>query len=312
MKRFIKFSMLAIAIFILFFIGFFLWGSSANLSEEESSKLTINNHDQDISNDTIHSIVTYNIRHLMGLPQDNSARNEMFYTTNFNNAATLLSAINPDIIAFQDIDFNAKRSYKKNQSEQFATLGYNYVAEAVYWDKKHIISPYWPISKQLGKVISGLAVISKFSIQEQQRIVLKNDVSMPFYKKKFYQDRIVQVVQLTINKNPVVIINVHLENSSKSVRTTQFKYVLDLFKKYSSTYPTILLGDFNSPVNEKNALIKQLFELDNIGYAAYKNLDYIFYNKNAIEIIESRVLEEFNAIANHVPVLMNFKLNKNI
>ncbi len=308
MKRIFKILMVFLFLTMLFGILFIFWAKSSSLSEKESSVVTTNNVTTPIVNDSIYSIMTYNIGHLSGLYTDTSAKSPLFYEDNFNESSKLFKAINPSIIAFQDIDFNSSRSYKTNQSQEFAKLGYNYIAEAVYWDKNYIPAPYWPLSKQTGKVVSGQSIISRLPIESQERIVLENELNLPFYKKIFRQDRIAQIVKLKIDNKIVVLINVHLEDASKSARVTQFNYVLNLFNEYSKNHPTILLGDFNSSIKKSEAFVHKLLEMQDIGHSVYKNLDYIFYNKRSIDMVSSKVLDEFTGIANHLPILMHFKL----
>ncbi len=309
MKSYLIKIMLFFIIVGLLGMLFFLWASSSSLSKEDTTKISTNSLDQRVASDSTFSVLTYNIGHLSGLYTDTSVKNKDFYATSLKKISEKLSSENPDIIAFQDIDFDSKRSFHVNQPAAFGELGYNHLAQAVYWDKRRILSPYWPISKQTGKVLSGLAVLSKYEILNHDRLTLADNLSLPFYKKAFRQDRIAQVVQLDLKGVTLTLINVHLEDYSKSAREPQFSYVVDLFKKHAKKTPTILLGDFNSSIKKDDALIHSLFNMPDVGYANYKNLDYILFTKNSIKMIDSRVANEFEGLANHVPVLLEFTLN---
>jgi len=82
------------------------------------------------------------------------------------------------------------------------------------------------------------------------------------------------------------------------------------------------VGDFNSDIKFKNASITPIINSPNIGIAAYKSpypntfssikpikrIDYIFYNKNFIEEVSSRILNEMGDASDHLPLMMYFKL----
>jgi len=231
--------------------------------------------------------------------------------------------LNPDIIAFQEIDFDASRSYHVNQEEEISKLGFNYRAQTINWDKRYLPFPYWPISMHYGKVVSGQSIISKYPLKEQQRIVLQRVADAPFHRDAFYLERLAQVVKVVLNGKEVVLINVHLEAFEAATRAKQLEEVLEIFNKYKDRYPTILLGDFNSKARDENAVIQKIFAMKDVGNAAFdmnnlgntfnskdpfERIDYIFYTKNSIEYISGKVLNQFGQASDHLPVEMKFKL----
>jgi endonuclease/exonuclease/phosphatase family metal-dependent hydrolase len=174
-----------------------------------------------------------------------------------------------------------------------------------------------------GKVISGQSIISKYPLKEQERIVLSRVADEPFYRTVFYLERLAQVVKVTLNTKEVVLINIHLEAFDKPTRVKQFEEVLQIFNRYKDTYPTILLGDFNSSATDETAIIQKLFTINEIGNAAfdlqnlektfdsknpYQRIDYILYTKNSIEYVSGKVLNEFEQASDHLPIFMEFKL----
>ncbi|WP_298782501.1 endonuclease/exonuclease/phosphatase family protein [uncultured Polaribacter sp.] len=319
MKRFLKLLFRFLLLLIIAFVIFFFWGSSPNLEESEYEKLVTNSYPSKIDNDSVFSIVTYNIGYLSGMTNNLPVAKPK----NLQKVLTETKKTNPDIIAFQEIDYNASRSYKVNQQNEIAKLGYNYVAEAVNWDETYVPFPYWPFSMHFGKVISGQSIISKYPLKEHQRIVLERVADAPFYRDAFYIERLAQVVKVVLNDTEIVVINVHLEAFDKPTRVHQFEEVLQIFNKYKDDYPTILLGDFNSRARNKSAIIQKMFAINTIGNAAFnaanisntfdtkdpfERIDYIFYTKNSIEYVSGKVLNEFGTASDHLPVLMNFKL----
>jgi endonuclease/exonuclease/phosphatase family metal-dependent hydrolase len=324
MKRFLKLIFRFLLLFIVAFIIFFFWGSSPTLDEADYQNLRTNTYDAKIENDSVFGIVTYNIGYLSGMTNNRSIEKpKELFDNNLQKVLTETKKVNADIIAFQEIDYNADRSYKVNQQNEIAKLGYNYVAETVNWDETYVPFPYWPPSMHFGKVVSGQSIISKYPLKEHQRIVLERVADAPFYRDALYLERLAQVVKVVLNNQEIVVINIHLEAFDAQTRANQFKEVLTVFNKYKNDYPTILLGDFNSRARDKDAVVQQLFTMKDLGNAAFdkenlantfdtkkpfERIDYIFYTKNSIEYISGKVLNEFGQASDHLPILMNFKL----
>jgi len=324
MKKSFKFLLRFIALLIIAAVVFFFWASSPTLEENEYAKLIELEHNIVPDNDSIFSIITYNIGYLSGMTNNLPvAKPKELFEKNLEKVLLETAKVNPDIIAFQEIDFNASRSYNVNQQNKIAGLGYNYIAKTVNWDETYVPFPYWPPSMHFGKMVSGQSILSKYPLKDHQRIVLERVADNPFYRDALYLDRLAQVVTVVVNGKEVVIINIHLEAFDKKTREKQLASVIRLFQKYAATNPTILLGDFNSDPSYKDAVIKKVFELPNVGNAAFFNekyeltfnsknpferLDYIFYTTNSIEYVNGKVLKQFEDASDHLPVEMQFKL----
>ncbi len=326
MKRFLKYFFNFLLLSAIAFIIFFFWASSSTLEEEDYSKLTTVESAVLTKNDSIFSIVTYNIGYLSGMTNNLPvAKPKELFDENLQKVLKETKKINPDIISFQEIDYDASRSYHINQEEEIANLGYAFRAKTVNWDERYLPFPYWPISTHFGKVVSGQSIISKYPLKEQERIVLSRVANAPFYRNAFYLERLAQVVKVVLNGKDVILINIHLEAFEKETRVKQFQEVLVIFNQYSSKYPTILLGDFNSRARDENAIVQKIFAMKDIGNAAfdmnnpgntfdtknpYERIDYIFYTKNSIEYISGKVLNEFEQASDHLPIEMRFRLRK--
>lgn len=324
MKKLLKIFLTILGGVALCVIIFFFWASSSTLAQSDYQKLEVNSFKTNTDTDSIYSIVTYNIGYLSGMTNNLAVEKpKALFDTNLKKVLTEFKTVNPDIIAFQEIDFDASRSYHIHQHDEIATLGYKYEAEAVNWDETYVPFPYWPPSTNFGKVLSGQSVLSKYKIESQDRIVLERVKSSPFYRDAFYIERLAQVVKVQIENKEVIVINVHLEAFDKQTRVNQFKVVMQLFKKYEATNPTILLGDFNSIANDDTAVIQSLIQSKTIGNAAFskteaaftfntekpsERIDYIFYTKNSIAYIDGKVLNQFGQASDHLPVEMRFKL----
>jgi endonuclease/exonuclease/phosphatase family metal-dependent hydrolase len=323
MKRLFKALIRIIILFLVLTVGFFFWGSSSVYPEKENNLIINNNVENAQANDSILSILTYNIGYLSGMTNNLPiAKPKSLFDGNLTQIKNVLKNLNIDILAFQEIDYASARSYDVNQQQEIAKLGYPFIGQCVNWDKRYLPFPYWPIALQFGRVYSGQSVLSKFPIKKQDRIVLEPVANAPFYRTAFYLDRLAQVDKIEINGKIVIIINVHLEAFDKPTRTIQIKRVLKLYNTYKDNYPTLLVGDFNSDMKYTHASISPIINSPNIGIAAYnkpyantfnsvkpsKRIDYIFYNKNFIEEVSSRVVTEMGDASDHLPLMMTFKL----
>ena len=331
-----KIIFVILLVIVLPVVVFYFWGSASNYDHDDYDKIITYKADElIIGRDTL-SILTYNIGYLSGmtnnLPID---RTQKLFNDNLILLNKLLLEFNPDFVGFQEIDFNAKRSFEVNQMEEIAYSGiFNYAAMAVNWDKKYIPFPYgWP-NTHFGRVYSGQAILSKYKITENNLNVLIKPEGKPFYYNAFYLDRIAQVDKVDINGIEIILINVHLEAFDVPTREKQAITLLKLYREYAKNYPVLLFGDFNStPPNATNpyaieetmntllsepglkaAISDSTYLANEKAYFTYDSrnpdikIDYILYNSDKIKAIDARVVNEAGEISDHLPVYLRFIL----
>ncbi len=319
MKKIGKFFLVV----ILAIVVFFFWASSSSYTNSDHTQL-ISYKDglTSINHDSIFSIATYNIGYLSGMTNNLAVdRTKSLFDENLKKTKSVFKTIQPDIIAFQEIDYDSKRSFNVNQQEALSSLGFSNAAQAVNWDVTYLPFPYWPISSHFGKTYSGQSILSKFEVSMHEVTVLSEPEGIPFWRSAFYLDRLAQVVTLAINGQEIKIINVHLEAFDQDARKKQTNEVNAIYHKYAGTYPTFLVGDFNSDMGMDGASVNKLLVSSNIAYAVIdtakktypsdrpaERLDYIFYNTNFIEKVDARIVTEIEEASDHLPVLMRFKL----
>jgi len=306
---------------IILILSWYNWASKPNLKKDDYAKIIVRDFFAPSTKDSIYSIVTYNIGYLSGMMNNKTALSKELFYENLNSVKSNIQKVDPHIIAFQEIDFDADRSFNINQQLEIADLGFNNIAQCVNWDERYVPFPYWPFSSHFGKVISGQSVLSNYDIIQQERNVLSRVANELFFRRMMYLDRLAQVVKIDIYGNELIMINVHLEAFDKPTRLIQTKEVVNIFNKYAVDYPVILLGDFNSDPSHKNATINEVLKLDNIAVAnlpetnyeltftsdqPYERLDYIFYTPKSIKNESSRVLTEFGQASDHLPQEMKF------
>ncbi|PIE48463.1 MAG: endonuclease/exonuclease/phosphatase [Flavobacteriales bacterium] len=324
MKKILRGVLVLCVLAFIAFVVFYFWASSPTQSQEDYAQMITYDYKPVITHDSIYSIVTYNIGYLSGMTNNRPVdRTKAFLESNMNLVLDQFELSDPDIIVFQEIDYDATRSYSVNQQDEIAKLGYPYAAKAINWDKHYVPFPYWPLKTNFGKVISGQSVLSKYPLSDHERIVLSRVGDNPFYRDAFYLDRLAQVVTVNLDGREVKVINVHLEAFDKPTRAVHTDAVLKLYRQYAKDYPTILIGDFNSDPEFETPTINKILSQTDIGNAAYtldnhantfdtadpfKRIDFIFYSKNTIDYVDGRVINSFAQASDHLPVEMRFRL----
>jgi endonuclease/exonuclease/phosphatase family metal-dependent hydrolase len=274
------------------------------------------------------NVVSYNIGYLSGLTNQQAVeRDKALYDTNQATAVKALGDLQPDILALQEIDFDAYRSFNVNQQYAVsAALGMAYGAIAVNWDKRYVPFPYWPPQAHYKKVVSGQAVLSRYPIRRNERLVLEKVPTNPFYYNALYLDRVAQVTEINVSGQPLIVINVHLEAFDAPTRTRQTQVVRDLAEGYAEDNPVLLVGDFNSSLNraeEGDSPSIQIL-LDSAVLAPAQppqtedftfpsdqpqyTLDYIFYTPATLEILDAGVTQATAQASDHLPVHAQIRL----
>lgn len=278
------------------------------------------------------TVVSYNIGYLSGLTNNVAVdRSAELFDANLQQAIQALQGLEADFIALQEIDLASKRSYQVQQVDALAkALAMPVGAVNINWDKNYVPFPYWPPSAHFGRILSGQAVLSRYPVEKNDRIVLEKVASRPFYYNAVYLDRLAQVTEIRVGERAVILINLHLEAFDNPTRREQTKVVKDLAEHYAQDYPVLLVGDFNSAVNRpeegeiktielltESAVLMSAIAPDqynNPSQATYPSgtpehkLDYIFYTPATIEMVDARVVTEAAQASDHLPLAMTFRL----
>lgn len=277
------------------------------------------------------TVVSYNLGYLSGLTNNQAvSRSPQLYAENLTGAIAALSRVNADVIALQEVDIQAARSFNQDQAAALAiAMAYPQRAIAINWDKRYVPFPFWPPSAHFGAILSGQAVLSRWPITRHDRIVLEKVRSNPFYYNALYLDRLAQVVEVSVGDRPLIIINVHLEAFDGPTRQRQTAFVRQLAEEYAQTLPVLLLGDFNSAVNRPEegepVSINQLLEsskfLPAVGPDQWEDieqttfpsdspqykLDYIFYTPATMDRLEVKVLQTAAQASDHLPIVIKIR-----
>ena len=325
MKSFLK---IVIALFVAIGV-FYIYGTGDYRDGNYNPILVFDNEAND-AGDTL-TIMTYNIGWLSGMTNNLPvSRSEGLYVDNLNKAIEALSVSRQNIIAFQEIDVYADRSFNHNQADTLANkLNYKHEGLAVNWDMMYVPFPGTNPKYFFGTVVSAQCILSDLEIIDNSAEKLIKPINAPFYYNAFYLDRLIQKTVIKTNKGDLMILNVHLEAFDEETRNNHIKRTIEVFDIYRKEMPTLLVGDFNSPQWQeggRNTLLDGLFKMDNVSNAipdsVYKKnmvkyntypsdkptvkIDFIFYNSDKIKAIDVGVIQGIESPSDHSPVWMKF------
>ncbi|WOD37473.1 endonuclease/exonuclease/phosphatase family protein [Nodosilinea sp. E11] len=329
MKNILVAGAIALGLPVVALVGTFVYISSPNGQVADYDNLvTYEAHAPGAANPEQLNVVSYNIGYLSGLTNQQAIeRDKALFTSNQATAVKALGELAPDILALQEIDFDAYRSFNLNQQYAVAAaLEMAFGAIAVNWDKRYVPFPYWPPQAHYKQVVSGQAVLSRYPIRRNERLVLEKVPTNPFYYNALYLDRVAQVTEIDVSGQTLIVINVHLEAFDAPTRIRQTQVVRELAEGYAEDYPVLLVGDFNSSLNrdegdeprsigillDSPALASALpaapssftFPSDQPQYL----LDYIFYTPATLAVVEAGVVAEAAQASDHLPVQAQVRL----
>lgn len=325
--RLLKAIGLVLVVLLVAFLAFFFWASSATHSEEAYAAVTTYDAPPAAPRDTI-TVMTYNIGYLSGMTNNLPVeRTAQLYAENLDDAAALIRRTGADVIAFQEIDFGAARSYDVQQLDTLARLGgYAASAAAVNWDENYVPFPSASPAQHFGRMLSGQAVLSRFPIQRHERVVLQrpeNAMGYPWplgpMSDRFYIDRLAQIVELDVGR-PLLLINVHLEAFATEPRQRQAEELRVLFDNFADDFDVLVVGDFNTllPADKQRPDLPEAQRQEFAGDTSLEALlrettlrpalpanspdgtypadapaikiDHIFYESDAFEVVEAYVV----------------------
>ncbi|MEO0539687.1 MAG: endonuclease/exonuclease/phosphatase family protein [Cyanobacteria bacterium P01_A01_bin.105] len=332
MDKVLKGAAIALGLSGLSLLMFYSWATASGYPIRRYAEMFSYGDPLTIPASDTFTVVSYNIGYLSGLTNNVAVnRSADLFEANLQQAIQTLQGLGADLIALQEIDLAAKRSYDVNQVDALATaLDLPVGAVNINWDKNYVPFPYWPPTAHFGRILSGQAVLSRYPIARNDRIVLEKVASRPFFYNALYLDRLAQVTEVQLGDRSLILINLHLEAFDNPTRLAQTQVVKDLAERYAQDYPVLLVGDFNSAVNRpeegeiktievlaESSLLTPAIALarhsdaDQATFPAdapQHKLDYIFYTPATLEMLTARVVTEAGPASDHLPIAMTFRL----
>ncbi len=252
LKRFGIKLLIALVIFIALLLAFF---TLTEYKPKDVEKLTISGEGFFTlnPNDTF-SIMTWNVGY--GALGDNADffmdNGTMVKTADRNrinkNLASIRNVISndkPQIIFLQEVDVSSTRASHVNELSLFRNHLYNY-SSAFGTNFKVTYLPY-PIGEPIGRVHSGIATFSKYTMSDAKRIQLPSSFIWPVSTVNLKRCLVVTRIPIKDNEKELVLINLHLEaydsGKGKELQTKKLLEVMNKEKKKGNY--VIVGGDFN-------------------------------------------------------------------
>jgi len=261
-----------------------------------------------------------------------------------DSIAALIREWEADIVALQEVDRGAIRSYDIDQLAWLAAAtGMPYAAWTPTWDANWVPHPGLNPAKQIGRVHSGQAILSRFPIAGAEHIRLPQPQQAGALYNLFYLHRHLTDASVELGtEHRLRVVNAHLEAFEPINRMDHADRTVEQLG--SVTPHTILLGDMNCTPPE--ASIRKHFvdepetdmssddtidRLRNIhglsevvprrvyvaderswftfpAHAPNRRLDYIFHG-TGLTLVQAHVPQIPQPPSDHLPVVARFRLD---
>ncbi len=172
------------------------------------------------------------------------------YGTNFEGIAEVIDREKPDIALLQEVDFNARRSNRRNVAEELARrFGLNYVFGIEFEELGQ--------GSQKSPAYHGQAILTAFPIRPSVR-VFRFQSQTDFWKPHWYVpnwaifqrrlgERMALVATIDAGGAPLVTYNTHLESrGSDRFRLEQLNEIVADVEQQPPEARIILAGDLNT------------------------------------------------------------------
>ena len=258
MKKFLKGFFKAILVILIILIvllgALLIWLSAVEYKPEDQEAVNVEalggEAKQLAAGDSI-NIVAWNIGY--GALGDNAdffmdggkmvySADEARVKTNMDAIVSEVSAKDPDIIMFQEIDLDSSRSYHIDQTTYFDGMGYNNMAFANNFKVAYFPFPIPPY----GKIDSGIATYSKYATNSATRVQLPCPFSWPVRTINLKRCLLITRIPVEGGKE-LVIVNLHLEAYDEGEgKAAQAKMLMDILNEEVAKGNYVIAGgNFN-------------------------------------------------------------------
>lgn len=253
-KTWYKVVIIIISIILgLFLLGFSLLVFSEYFPEERETLNIDGKSTKILKKDEEIKIITYNLGYLsldntqdffMDGGKGVRPKNATNVTKNLAAIKNFMENSNADIYLFQEVDTNAKRSYKINEYEGLKAAFDGTATFAYMFNSLYI--PY-PIPETVGHVESGVVTFNKYDVKEAIRVSLPSAYGWPKRAVMYKNCLLEQRISVEGTDKELVIYNIHLDAyGKKDGKTEQLDVLFNLMKEeYEKGNYVIAGGDFN-------------------------------------------------------------------
>lgn len=160
--------------------------------------------------------------------------------------AALIRKVNPDIVALQEVDRDAFRTYGIDQLEYLRKkTGLEHGAWTSTWEANWVPHPGLNPRNHIGRIVSGQAILSRFPLRAPKRHRLAQPPANGFVYNLFYLHRALLETEVRASAaESVRVLNAHLEAFHVDNRMEHARRAAEILAPGST--PAILLGDMNS------------------------------------------------------------------
>ncbi|MBX3103178.1 MAG: endonuclease/exonuclease/phosphatase family protein [Bacteroidetes bacterium] len=138
---------------------------------------------------------------------DRDVMTEAEVTRHLQGIAALIDSLDPDILLVQEIDLESKRAAYIHQVQWL--LDHTRLNHAVYASQWQV---RWLPSHNLGRMNSGIAIFSKYPLQNAMRFRLTQMMEQSALTRFFYLRRCILQTEVVLpGRQPLTVLNTHLE-----------------------------------------------------------------------------------------------------
>lgn len=152
--------------------------------------------------------------------------------------------MNPDVVFFQEVDTDSKRSHNIDE-EQILAEGITGCQNTFAYNYKVLYVPY-PLPT-IGKVNCGIMTLSSYEVTSSERVQLPCPFSYPIRICNLKRCLMVNRIPVKDSEKELVLVNLHLEayddGEGKAAQTEMLKEILE--KEAEAGNYVIAGGDFN-------------------------------------------------------------------
>lgn len=160
--------------------------------------------------------------------------------------AAQIRAWDPDIVALQEVDRGAVRSFDIDQLVWLReATGYPWAAWTETWNARWVPWPGLDPRRHIGRVRSGQAILSRFPLRDASRQGLPQPAAASFLYRSFYLHRAVLQVDVEVGPGREMrVINTHLEAFDIQNKREQAAILAHALQDMKGG--ALLLGDMNA------------------------------------------------------------------
>lgn len=253
MKKVLRYLFILIIFILLGFIGLIIYAIITDYKPEEQIIISQSKEPSVLNNSLSITLLTWNIGYA-GLDKDM----DFFYDggtkviTPRNTCIANLKGIGNflrsndsiDFVFLQEVDRKSKRSYFIDEYDTILTKLNEPAADfATNYD---VFFVPLPVSKPMGKVLSGIATFGKYTPSSSIRVAYPGDFGFP--TQLFWLDRCFLVNRYPLsNGKELILINTHHEAfDAGDIRIAQMEYLKTfIIKEYNNGNYVVAGGDWN-------------------------------------------------------------------